>query len=85
MTTDEIRERVKDAIRRWAQQLEAKVLLDDRLSKFQSADLDGLRVELNRAFRGESGFPITAKQWEKLTLKTVRNVRDAVTKLLGGV
>lgn len=84
MEKSEITFRVKDAIRQWAEDLDAKVLLDDKLSKFQNNDLDGLRVRVNGCFVGENGFPITSKEWEKLTLKLVRDVRDAVEKILKG-
>lgn len=78
----EITRRTKAAVREWADDPEAKVLLDDKLSKFQNGDLDTLRVRINGQFVKQSGFPFTSKEWEKLTLKTVRDVRDAAKKKL---
>lgn len=84
MTLLEITRRTKDAIREWAEDPNAQVVLADKLSKFQNADLDTLRVRMNGQFSGENGFPITTKQWDKLQLKIVKDVRDAAKKRLEG-
>lgn len=80
----EITRRTKRAIRIWAQDPDAEVVLDDPLSKFQNNDLQGLRVRVNQQFSGENGFPIPTNEWEELELETVRNVRDAAKERLEG-
>lgn len=80
----EITRRTKNAIRIWAQDPDAEVVLDDPLSKFQHNDLQGLRVRVNQQFTGERGFPISSNEWGDLELETVRNVRDAAKERLEG-
>ena len=78
----QITKRTKDAIRRWAEAPDAKVRLDDRLSKFQNGDRDGLRVRVNGCFGGQTGFPIQSPQWDALSLEVVRDLRDAIKKIM---
>jgi hypothetical protein len=80
----ELTRRVKNAVRIWADLPDAKVLLDDKLSKFQKNDLEGLRVRVNEEFKGEKGFPITSPEWTLLDPKIVRDVRDEVDKRING-
>ena len=77
METAEITLRTKNAIRDWIEDPNRQVLLDDKLSKFQQNELSALRVRVNSRFDGEKNFPIRTPDWNALTLKTVRNVRDA--------
>jgi hypothetical protein len=77
MDLAEITERTKIAVRRWAQlPSDAKVLLKDRLDKFQDNDMEGLRVRTNKQFVGEKNFPINSADWAALDPELVSDVRD---------
>ncbi len=87
LETRDITVRTKKAVRKWAG-LEpgTPLVLDDILEKLRPGSLRQLRPELNKEFEGETCFPIGINDWIGIegTLKTVRDVRDAVKKRLEG-
>ena len=80
----EVTRRTKQAVRVWSDKPDAKVNLDDKLSKFQSNALEELRVRTNEQFENEKGFPITSAEWDDLGPKIVRDVRDEADKRVNG-
>ena len=80
----EVTRRTKQAVRIWSQKPDAPVMLDDKLSKFQTNALEELRVRTNEQFQGEKGFPITSAEWDALAPKIVRDVRDEADKRVNG-
>ena len=85
MDTTEVTERTTAAIRKWANLADTTpVLLNDVLDKFRLNARNDLRVKVNVAFTGQSGFPIGSAEWQQLDPKDVRTVRDDAQKRVEG-
>jgi hypothetical protein len=75
--------RTKTAVRRWAGlEPDAGLVLDEALDDLRPDASAELRVEINREFDGNRGFPITTAEWNGMDLGTVRDVRDRVNSRL---
>lgn len=58
------------------------ITLDTSLSRLREGNQDDLRARMNKEFRGEGNFPITAGEWNEKSPKKVRDVRDLAQKKL---
>ncbi len=73
----EVTLKTKRAVRVWAGlPPTGRVLLDDELEDLRPGAMNELLVRINEEFEGDTGFPISQSDWAKLTLETVRSVRD---------